>query len=133
MKRRAALGMTLAVCVAVFGAGHVMGMVVAQTPDPISGEWEGEAMVQGQPMPITLSLKLAGEAVTGEMGSAMGRVPLTSGAWKDGTLTLAFPYSGGEPVTMVGKLEDGKLAGMFDYNSGEVQGTWSASRRPKEQ
>jgi hypothetical protein len=97
--------------------------------DPLAGEWVGEAMVQGQPMPITLILKVAGDVVSGEMQSAMGQVPLTSGSWKDGTLAMAFPYAGGEPVTMGGKIQDGKLGGVFDYNSGEIQGTWWAARK----
>jgi hypothetical protein len=59
----------------------------------------------------------------------MGRVPLTSGSWKDGTLAIAFPYAGGEPVSMGAKLQDGKLIGVFDYNAGEIQGTWSASKK----
>lgn len=116
--------------------GPESGTVVLSRPadaaaagDPITGEWDGEAMVQGQPMPISLALKLAGETVTGEIVSAMGRTPLVSGVWKDGTLTIAFPYVGGEPVTMVGKVQDGKLAGVFDYNSGEAQGTWAAARK----
>lgn len=113
--------------------GAESGTVVLSRPaaaaDPISGEWDGEAMVQGQPMPIALSLKLNGETVTGEIMSAMGRTPLVSGSFKDGTLTIAFPYVGGEPVTMIGKVQDGKLAGVFDFNSGEAQGTWAAARK----
>lgn len=100
----------------------------AAAADP-GGEWAGEAMVSGQPMPITLVLKVDGDVVTGEMRSAMGSVPLTSGSWKDGTLSISFPYSGGEPVTMGGKIQDGKLGGIFDYNSGEVQGTWWAAKK----
>jgi hypothetical protein len=97
--------------------------------DPISGVWLGEANVQGQAMPFTLTLKLGGEVVTGEMESAMGKVPLTSGTWKDGTLTIAFPYVGGEPVSMGAQLKDGRLEGVVDYNTGELQGTWAASRK----
>jgi hypothetical protein len=118
----------VALVLAMFGTA---GAVAAQdaSADVLSGTWAGEAQVQGQPMPITLYLRLAGDTVTGEIESPMGRVAFTSASWKDGTLTLAFPYSGGEPVTMVGKLLDGKLAGMFDYNGGELQGTWSAARK----
>jgi len=99
------------------------------TGDGMTGTWTGEAMVQGQPMPITLYLKAAGDVVSGEIESPMGRVALTSGSWKDGVLTVAFPYAGGEPVTMGGKLQEGKLGGMFDYNSGEIQGSWWAARK----
>jgi hypothetical protein len=97
--------------------------------DPVSGVWLGEANVQGQAMPFTLTLKLDGETVTGDMESAMGKVPLTSGTWKDGTLTIAFPYVGGEPVSMGAQLKDGRLEGIVDYNTGELQGTWFASRK----
>jgi hypothetical protein len=101
----------------------------AQAADPITGEWNGEAVVPGQPMPITLYLKLEGETVTGEIMSAIGKVPLTSGSWKDGALAITFPYAGGEPVSMAGKIVEGKLVGVFDYNGGEIQGTWTASRK----
>lgn len=97
--------------------------------DPISGDWTGEATAMGQPMPFTMTLTLRGETVTGEIVGASGRVPLTSGTWKDGTLTIAFTYVGGEPVSMGGKLDGGKLVGVLDYNSGEVQGTWFAARK----
>jgi hypothetical protein len=101
----------------------------AQSADPITGEWVGEADVQGQSMPIALYLKLDGEMVTGEIESAVGRVPLTSGSWKESVLVITFPYAGGEPVSMGGQIQDGKLVGVFDYNGGEVQGTWTAVRR----
>ncbi len=127
MRRLVTCGVMAAVFV-LTGLGAALASQDAQA-DAISGTWAGEAMVQGQPMAITLYLKLAGDAVTGEIESPMGRVAFTSASWKEGTLTLAFPYSGGEPVTMVGKLEDGRLAGMFDYNGGELQGTWSAARK----
>ncbi|MEW5982938.1 MAG: hypothetical protein AB1806_11290 [Acidobacteriota bacterium] len=99
------------------------------TADPISGVWLGEASVQGQAMPFSLTLRLDGESVTGEIESAMGRVPLTGGAWRDGTLTITFPYVGGEPVSMGAQLRDGRLEGILDYNTGELQGTWVASRK----
>jgi hypothetical protein len=30
---------------------------------------------------------------------------------------------------MGGKLQDGQLVGVFDYNGGEIQGTWTAARK----
>lgn len=97
--------------------------------DAVTGMWAGEASVQGQPMPITLHLKLAGETVTGEIESAAGRIGLTAGSWKDGTLTVTFPYADGQPVTMGGKIADGKLGGVYDYGAGAAQGTWWAARK----
>lgn len=97
--------------------------------DPISGTWTGEVDIAGQLMPFSMELKLGGEAVTGDMISAAGRVPLTSGSWKDGALQLNFPYTAGEPITMGAKLQDGKLVGVVDYNRSEATGTWTASRK----
>ena len=97
--------------------------------DPISGAWAGEVDIAGQLMPFSMALTLNGETVTGEMISGAGTVPLSSGSWKDGALQLAFPYTGGEPVTMGAKLQDGRLVGVVDYNRSEATGTWTASRK----
>ncbi|HOG29669.1 MAG TPA: hypothetical protein PLN93_13910 [Vicinamibacterales bacterium] len=97
--------------------------------DPISGDWEGEASVAGEVMPFSMSLRVSGEIVTGEISSAAGAVPITSGSWRDGVLALAFPYLAGEPVTMSGALKDGRLSGTVDYNRSEAVGTFSAVRK----
>ena len=97
--------------------------------DPISGTWAGEVDIAGQLMPFSMALRVSGDAVAGEMISGAGKVPLTSGAWKDGALQLGFPYTGGEPVTMGARIQDGKLVGVVDYNRGEATGTWTASKK----
>ena len=97
--------------------------------DPISGTWAGQVEIAGQVMPFSMDLRVSGETVTGEMISAVGKVPLASGTWKDGALQLGFPYTGGEPVAMGAKLQDGKLVGVVDYNRSEATGTWTASRK----
>jgi len=56
-------------------------------------------------------------------------VGFTSGSWKDGALQLGFPYTGGEPVAMGARLQDGKLVGVVDYNKSEATGTWTAARK----
>jgi len=102
---------------------------VAPGGDPISGEWAGEVIIGGQTISFSMVLRLDGDTVSGEISSTTGRAPLASGGWKDGTLLLAFPYVGGEPVSMGGQVQDGRLAGVIDYNRGEATGTWSASRK----
>ena len=101
----------------------------AQAGDPISGTWAGEVDIAGQIMPFSMDLRLSGETVSGEMISAAGKVPLTSGTWKDGALQLGFPYTAGEPVSMGAKIQEGKLVGAVDYNKGEATGTWTAARK----
>ena len=97
--------------------------------DPISGTWAGEVDIAGQIMPFSMDLRLSGETVSGEMISAAGKVPLTSGTWKDGAIQLGFPYTAGEPVSMGAKIQEGKLVGVVDYNKGEATGTWTAARK----
>ena len=97
--------------------------------EAINGTWAGEVDIAGQLMPFSMELRVSGDTVAGEMISGAGKVPLTSGSWKDGALQLGFPYTGGEPVTMGAKLQDGKLVGVVDYNRGEATGTWTASRK----
>jgi hypothetical protein len=97
--------------------------------DPVTGTWSGEVQVAGDVIPFSLVLRLNGETVTGEVTSALGSVPLSSGSWKDGALLLGFPYVSGEPVSMGAQLQDGKLVGVVDYNKGEATGTWTAVRK----
>lgn len=101
----------------------------AAAGDAISGTWEGEVIIGGQTLPFSMVVRLSGVSVTGEVTSEMGTAPLTSGAWKDGTLSLGFTYVDGAPVSMGGQLQGGKLVGVVDYNGGEEAGTWTASRK----
>jgi hypothetical protein len=101
----------------------------AAAGDPLSGTWAGDVQIAGQTMAFSMDLRLAGAAVSGEMISEAGKTPLASGSWKDGTLLIAFPYVGGEPVAMSAQLQDGKLVGAVDYNKGEAAGTWTAARK----
>jgi hypothetical protein len=114
----------IAVCVAA-GVG-----LSAQAPsDPVSGEWAGEVSIGGQVVGFSMTLKLAGETVTGEIGSAAGKSPIANGSWKDGTLVISFTYSDGASIGMSGKVENGKLNGVVDYGGGQMTGTWSATKK----
>lgn len=95
----------------------------------VIGEWTGEVQIAGQVFPFSLALRAEGDALAGEMSSAAGATPLGAASWKEGTLQLAFTYVGGQPVTMTGQLQDGKLAGAVDFNKGEATGTWTAARK----
>src|SRR5215813_13503103 len=56
--------------------------------DEISGDWDGVADAQGQAFPFTLSLKLEGDKVTGSSSSQLGTSSISTGAWKDGKLSI---------------------------------------------
>jgi hypothetical protein len=100
--------------------------------DPLSGAWSGSATSPEGGAPIKLTLKLDGQAVTGQIATDQGSQDLKEGTWKDGVLSFKTTYNG-VPVSMKASLKEGKLAGDFSYNEGEVLGTWTASREPAQQ
>jgi hypothetical protein len=125
--------------VAKVGAGPVTPAVAVaaaspapKTPDPaasdpISGTWDGITGQGDFTRSFTLTLKLDGEKVSGEISSEDGGGPLSVGAWKDGGLTLSFSL-GEMTITMIGALKEGKLVGTLDV-SGQMQMPWGAVKR----
>jgi hypothetical protein len=58
----------------------------------------------------------------------MGSMTLQSGTWADGTLTIAFPFQGGDSITMVAKLQDGKLVGTLSIGD-QMTVSWVAVKK----
>jgi hypothetical protein len=96
--------------------------------DEISGEWDAAADAQGQAVPFTLVLKLEGEKVTGSSSSQLGNSNISSGAWKDGKLTLLIESASGGTIGLVATLDGGKLVGDYDF-AGQLQGKWVAIKK----
>lgn len=101
---------------------------VANAADPISGDWDGLVDTPDQQREIVLKLKLDAGKVSGEVGSDMGTIGLQSGTWADGTLTLAFPFQSGDTITMVAKLQEGKLVGTLSIGD-QMTVAWVAVKR----
>jgi hypothetical protein len=99
----------------------------AAATDPVSGEWEAAADVQGQAFPFALTLKVEGDKVTGTSSSQLGSSNVTSGSWKDGKLALVLESANGQ-IALIATMVDGKLVGDFDY-SGQLSGKWIAARK----
>ncbi len=97
--------------------------------DPISGSWEGTVELPDGSMPFTMTLKLDGAKVTGEVGSVQGAAPISEGSWVDGKLTIAFTYVDGAAVQMSGVVTDGALSGSLSYGGGQMVGTWAAKKK----
>ena len=95
--------------------------------DPISGKWTGAASSPQGSVPLQMTLKLDGEAVTGDISGDAGSQAIKDGTYKDAVLTFTTSYNG-VPVVMKGGIKDGKIVGDFSYNAGEVLGTWEVSR-----
>ena len=93
----------------------------------LNGQWDGIADAQGQPFPFLLTLKVDGEAVTGNSSSQLGESVVKDGSWKDGKLAFQLEGQNGT-ISMSAVVIDGKLSGEFDY-AGQLQGKWVAVRK----
>jgi hypothetical protein len=110
------------------GTVEVKRVVADASVDLISGEWEAVADAQGQPFPFTLVLKLEGDKLTGSSSSQLGNVQISTGAWKDGKLSILLDGGGGGQIALVATMIDGKLAGDYDY-AGQASGKWVAIKK----
>ena len=99
----------------------------AATSDPISGEWEAVAYLQGQQSPFILKLKLEGDKVAGESSSALGDATISKGSIAGDKLTLVLDTPNGA-VTLTGTIASGKITGQVDFAS-QAQGKWEAKRK----
>ena len=100
-----------------------------QPADPLTGIWEGTVALPDGALPFTMTLKLDGAKVTGEVGGVQGAAPITEGSWADGKLTIAFTYVDGAAVQMTGALTDGALSGSLSYGGGQMVATWAAKKK----
>lgn len=100
----------------------------AASGDPISGVWDGVTGTEEMARNFTLTLKVAGDKVTGEIASDEGAIPLASGSWKEGALVISFDFAGMGTITMAGGLKEGKLVGTLDL-AGQMQMPWAAVKR----
>jgi hypothetical protein len=107
--------------------GSVELMKFDPAADVISGEWEAVADAQGQPFPFTLTMKLEGEKVTGSSSSQLGNTAFSTGAWKDGKLSILMDGGSGQ-IALVAQMIDGKLSGEYDF-AGQASGKWVAIRK----
>ena len=105
----------------------IAAIPVLAADDPVSGAWSGNASSSQGGAPIKLLLKVDGGTVTGQITTDQGTEDIKDGTWKDAVLTFRATYNG-VPVVLKGSVKDGKLAGDFSYNEGEMTGTWEAAR-----
>jgi hypothetical protein len=112
-------------------AGSLSGAQDKPKPaaDPISGSWEGTVQLSDGAMPFTMTVKLDGAKVTGEVGSVQGAAPISEGAWVDSKLAIAFTYVDGAAVQMTGAVTDGALSGSLSYGGGQMVVTWAAKKK----
>lgn len=105
---------------------------VKKSPEPsdaelLAGEWDAAADAQGQAFPFTLTLKVAGENVTGTSSSQLGNSTISTGSWKDGKLAVVLDSANGQ-IALIATMVDGKLVGDYDF-AGQLQGKWVATKK----
>lgn len=93
---------------------------VPQTPDTLSGRYEGILKLDGTDAPVTLELKRDGTKVTGHGTSGQTTVEISEGTFVEGTLTLKFA---GQAGTLTAKLNGDKITGevVNDARKGTVE------------
>ena len=97
--------------------------------DQLTGAWDAVLDMGGNQMPFSLSLKIDGQKVSGQVGSAeRGMTPL-EGTWVNGTLDFAFTMADGMRISMSATFADDKLTGTMKLGDGQMTGGWAASRR----
>lgn len=126
---------TFVILVAVSLIGLV-GMVSAKsvTPmsldktDPISGQWTGTFLVEGNSVTVTFDFKLEGDKLTGTLESAhTGAGTVKKGQWAHNKLAFTAEFASHESIEMTGTIKDGKLVGEF-HTEGRV-GKWEATKK----
>jgi hypothetical protein len=95
----------------------------------LNGDWDAVLDMGGNQMPFWLSLKLDGQKVTGQVGSAERGTTALEGTWANGTLDFAFTMADGMRISMSATFSDGKLAGTMKLGDGQTAGGWAAARR----
>jgi len=101
----------------------------AAAGDPLTGDWDALIDFGGNQMPFTLSMKLDGQKVTGQMSSDMGGSVPFEGTWTNGTLTFGITGPSGGAIVMAATLTEGRLAGTFTAGNGQFTGGWAAAKR----
>ena len=102
------------------------GSVQTQPAAGIAGKWHFALETDGGPREAAADFKLDGEKVTGTWDTTD-----VQGTFKDGMLTLAFPFSSPEggitgTLTVTGQLEGDTIAGTWVFS--DYSGKFKATR-----
>ena len=99
----------------------------ATAGDPISGEWDGSAEFQGNPISFTFKLKLEGDKVSGTAGSGTNSAPLSKGTFAGDKLSFALEVNQ-MAITFTGTVKDDKISGEFNI-PGMPASKWQATKK----
>jgi hypothetical protein len=99
----------------------------AAAADPVTGDWDGSADVQGTEFPFTLKLKLEGGNVSGTTESAQGSMALSGGKFAGDKLSFTLETPQGV-ITFTATVKEGKADGEYDF-AGQMKGKWQAKKK----
>jgi hypothetical protein len=115
--------------------------VFSQDKKIIVGTWEGDATLQSQPQPNTLTLKmeLKEEKLSGNISGQFGvlaNTPLKEIKFENDSLSFKLEVAApnGGIFTLVFSLivKDDKMEGDLEVREFQDKGTWAATRKKKE-
>jgi len=107
-------------------ASHLVA--VADTDDPISGEWNVSFFVHDQTTPATFNLKLEGNKITGTAFSEhTGPGTIRDGSWDKGKLNFTLDFKNHQSIVITGSLQEAKLVGEFTTEG--FTANWEAQRK----
>ena len=93
---------------------------------PLSGKWDIQIELPGNPLPLSGTFKQDGATVTGTFSGAQGEFPVT-GMLTGTALKLDFTAPGGLAASMTGELKGDALAGKI-VAAGLGEMDWTAKR-----
>ena len=101
----------------------------AQTPaSALAGRWTGAVKAEMGEMPIEVSLKVDGEAITGEIKTFHGVFKINKGEQqKDGRWKLSFVTDDGAAGSLTGAVKGDAFSGDWDFRPNAV-GTFALTR-----
>ena len=106
-----------------------MNATFAQEAASVKGKWDASIETPQGPFPVTLTLAVEGEKLTGTLGSSRGDLPITGTiSGEKITFSGTFQANGQDiPISFTGKIDGDSMAGEVDFG-GMGGGAWSAKR-----
>jgi hypothetical protein len=106
-------------------AGANAGLLVQA--ETVTGSWEMEIDVPGNPMPLRGNFTQKDKVFTGKVASALGENDVT-GTIDGAAFKLSFVASGGVTISLTGTLKGDTLAGKATMTGQDEEMDWTGKR-----
>ena len=103
--------------------------LIAMAADLISGRWDGKLLIGSDETAITYNLKANGNAVTGNIASSQGELPIIEGKITgDNSLTFKIDYNG-TVIPHEGKISGDTLKIKLTIENNVIQGNFFRAKQ----